>query len=255
MRIEPCRVPRALVPARAVAQALGATSPSPACGASDHFSDLCLYRQGASERCPTPAQGLLCAQPVALLLRASDQPDMRHAAIGSAPAPLHAGRRLGSSAPAAAVARPHRTRAGARCRWRLAPSALGGAEPSLVTLPVFPLPNVLHPTQQGVISGAPWNGAQRSSPRCPPPPAPRAPATRSPSPPARLPCPVFEPRYLALFRAVLEEHPGGRGGRFLHVLSPAAAPPALLDNAVGGLPRIGCCAEVEAIEVGKQPVH
>ncbi|PSC71566.1 ATP-dependent protease [Micractinium conductrix] len=136
---------------------------------------------------------------------------MRHAAIGSAPAPLHAGRRLGSSAPAAAVARPHRTRAGARCRWRLAPSALGGAEPSLVTLPVFPLPNVLHPTQQGVIS-------------------------------------VFEPRYLALFRAVLEEHPGGRGGRFLHVLSPAAAPPALLDNAVGGLPRIGCCAEVEAIE-------
>jgi hypothetical protein len=28
-----------------------------------------------------------------------------------------------------------------------------GVEPSLVTLPVFPLPNVLHPTQQGVLTG------------------------------------------------------------------------------------------------------
>lgn len=62
---------------------------------------------------------------------------------------------------------------------------------------------------------------------------------------------VYEPRYLALFRDLLAENPArGRGGRFVHVLAPQAAPPALLDNAVGGLPRIGCCAEVDQIEVG-----
>lgn len=62
---------------------------------------------------------------------------------------------------------------------------------------------------------------------------------------------VYEPRYLALFRDLLAENPArGRGGRFVHVLSPSAAPPALLENAVGGLPRIGCCAEVEQIQVG-----
>lgn len=62
---------------------------------------------------------------------------------------------------------------------------------------------------------------------------------------------VFEPRYLQLFRDVLREHPdGGKGGRFVHILSPSAAPPALLEDAVGGLPRIGCCAEVQSIQVG-----
>lgn len=44
----------------------------------------------------------------------------------------------------------------ARPRWRgglqLAAS-LSSADPSLVTLPVFPLPSVLHPTQDGVLAG------------------------------------------------------------------------------------------------------
>lgn len=33
------------------------------------------------------------------------------------------------------------------------PAAFGSGDPSLVTLPVFPLPNVLHPAQQGMLSG------------------------------------------------------------------------------------------------------
>ncbi|KAI7845905.1 hypothetical protein COHA_000638 [Chlorella ohadii] len=97
-------------------------------------------------------------------------------------------------------------------RLRPAVASLRTAEPSLITLPVFPLSNVLHPAQQGMLK-------------------------------------VYEPRYLALFRDLLAENPArGRGGRFVHVLSPSAAPPALLENAVGGLPRIGCCAEVEQIQ-------
>jgi hypothetical protein len=66
---------------------------------------------------------------------------------------------------------------------------------------------------------------------------------------------VYEPRYLAMFRAMLEVAPGGKGARFVHVLSPAAAPPALLETAVGGLPRIACVAEVESIEVKLQAAH
>lgn len=60
---------------------------------------------------------------------------------------------------------------------------------------------------------------------------------------------MFEPKYLQLFSDLLRQHPEGRGARFLHVLAPRAAPPALLESTVGGLPRVGCCAEVQAIEV------
>ena len=60
---------------------------------------------------------------------------------------------------------------------------------------------------------------------------------------------MFEPRYLDMFGAMLREQPGGKGARFVHALNPAAAPAALLESAVGGLPRIACCAEVQAIEV------
>ncbi|GAB4820692.1 hypothetical protein N2152v2_007738 [Parachlorella kessleri] len=60
---------------------------------------------------------------------------------------------------------------------------------------------------------------------------------------------VFEPEYLALFSHLLSTHPpGGEGACFLHLLDPASAPPALLEeDSVGGLPRLGCCAEVKAI--------
>lgn len=87
------------------------------------------------------------------------------------------------------------------------------------------------------------------------------PPPRRPAHPAATSCPqwplclpphaVFEPHYVAMFRDMLGEHPeGGQGARFVHVLSPAAAPPALLENAVGGLPRVGCYAEVQSIQVG-----
>lgn len=51
-----------------------------------------------------------------------------------------------------------------------------------------------------------------------------------------------------MFRGMMADGSGGQGARFVHVLAPAAAPPALLENACAGLPRIACCAEVEAIQ-------
>lgn len=78
---------------------------------------------------------------------------------------------------------------------------------------MFPLPNVLHPAQQGRLS-------------------------------------VFEPQYLAMFHKLLADS-GPKGGQFVHVLAPSASPPALLENAVGGLPRIGCCAEVQSVQERK----
>lgn len=39
-------------------------------------------------------------------------------------------------------------------RLRPAVASLRTAEPSLITLPVFPLSNVLHPAQQGMLKGA-----------------------------------------------------------------------------------------------------
>ena len=152
-------------------------------------------------------------------------------------------------------------------RHRRAAAASLGMEPSLVTLPVFPLPTVLHPTQQGVLTGVrllPHNCGGGCSGKCgralrgacqvpaasAPKPPPRPPA---PSTPPSAPAAVFEPRYLGMFGAMLREQPGGKGSRFVHALNPAAAPPALLESAVGGLPRIACCAEVQAIEVRAWP--
>ncbi|EFJ44670.1 hypothetical protein VOLCADRAFT_95110 [Volvox carteri f. nagariensis] len=37
------------------------------------------------------------------------------------------------------------------------------------------------------------------------------------------------------------------GVRFGHILSPSAAPPALLENSIGGLPRVGVLATVKRV--------
>lgn len=160
--------------------------------------------------------------------------------------------------PAAAAAAARARRRQARRGPQLARASLPTAEPSLITLPVFPLNNVLHPAQQGILKGAARGPGLTAPAACGlcgcllPTQLLHAP-TRTHSPP---PAAVFEPRYLALFRDLLAENPArGRGGRFVHVLSPASAPPALLDNAVGGLPRIGCCAEVEQIQVSAGAAH
>ncbi|KAI8473135.1 MAG: hypothetical protein J3K34DRAFT_466748 [Monoraphidium minutum] len=113
-------------------------------------------------------------------------------------------------------------------------------EESLVSLPLFVLPTCLHPGQSGVIR-------------------------------------VFEPRYVALFRDQQRRHleaalaappaPGPGPGpapppplraapdraaaprlRFGHILSPGAAPPALLEGSVGGLPAVGVYARVTHLE-------
>lgn len=55
---------------------------------------------------------------------------------------------------------------------------------------------------------------------------------------------AFEPRYVAMFAD------RRRGDRFLHVLSPASAPPAMLDAAPPGrrgLPAVGCVAAIDAV--------
>ncbi|GBF88650.1 hypothetical protein Rsub_01549 [Raphidocelis subcapitata] len=89
------------------------------------------------------------------------------------------------------------------------------ADPAPVALPLFPLPSVLLPSQGGVVR-------------------------------------VFEPRFLALFRDQQRAAAAGAARppqlRFGHVLSPAAAPPALLDGAVGGLPGVGVYCRVTRVE-------
>lgn len=193
-------------------------------------------------------------------VRRRSQPDSPAAAL--ALFPLGCGRSAVMAAIQAAVRLPqHAAGAAQRSAWRQGAGApppaassrrrcsyvpaasLSIGDPSLLSLPVFPLPNVLHPTQQGVLSGAATADSLRFSGMVV--------NFHPPSPPPPLPPAVFEPGYLALFRDLLAEHPArGRGGRFVHVLSPQASPPALLEGAVGGLPRIGCCAEVESIQVG-----
>ena len=92
-------------------------------------------------------------------------------------------------------------------------SLAGGGAPDLVLLPVFTSSQVLLPTAQGRLT-------------------------------------IYEPRYLAMFDQLVKERPStGQGARFLHILSPAAAPPAMVMDSrpVGGLPEIGCCAVIDSI--------
>ncbi len=89
-----------------------------------------------------------------------------------------------------------------------------GDDSLLLSLPLFPLPSVLLPTNEGSVL-------------------------------------VYEPRYLALFRDLADERAGGAGGRgglFGHLLAATAAPPALMADAVGGLPRIGVAASVRSVQ-------
>jgi hypothetical protein len=60
---------------------------------------------------------------------------------------------------------------------------------------------------------------------------------------------VFEPRYLELFRA-LQAAPAQQGAelQFGHILAGSSAPPALMQQSVGGLPPMGVCATVKSIE-------
>jgi len=85
----------------------------------------------------------------------------------------------------------------------------------MVVLPVFPGSSVLLPTSRGMLR-------------------------------------AFEPKFLDMFSRLRDDSPSknGRGARFMHILSPKAAPPAMLDNttpAIQGLPSIGCCAIIKAI--------
>ncbi|KIZ06335.1 hypothetical protein MNEG_1617, partial [Monoraphidium neglectum] len=103
---------------------------------------------------------------------------------------------------------------------------------SLVSLPIFALPTCLHPGQTGAVR-------------------------------------VFEPRYLTLFRdqqrqrqeaALAAADPNNQPAaerrappappalRFGHVLAPDAAPPALLEGSVGGLPSVGVYARVTKVD-------
>ena len=85
----------------------------------------------------------------------------------------------------------------------------------LVVLPVFAGSSVLLPTYRGVLR-------------------------------------AYEPRYIQMFTTLASQspHPNGRGAKFLHILGPNAAPPAMLTDAppsLQGLPSVGCCAVVESI--------
>ncbi|PNH07805.1 hypothetical protein TSOC_005692, partial [Tetrabaena socialis] len=56
----------------------------------------------------------------------------------------------------------------------------------------------------------------------------------------------YEPRFLHMFQDLAAKAAGGQlvGARFGHVLSPGAAPPALMAGSVGGVPRVGVLAGI-----------
>lgn len=60
---------------------------------------------------------------------------------------------------------------------------------------------------------------------------------------------VFEPCYLELFRSLQASSASAAGiePSFGHILAGSAAPPALMQSSVGGLPPIGVCATVKQI--------
>jgi hypothetical protein len=80
--------------------------------------------------------------------------------------------------------------------------------------------------------------------------------------PPRLTAPaVYEPRYRELFRTqqqqqqqqqqASQQQPGPAGGappQFGHILAGSAAPPVMMEAAVGGLPPLGVAAAVKGIE-------
>lgn len=88
-----------------------------------------------------------------------------------------------------------------------------------MVLPVFPLSGVAYPLDSGVLR-------------------------------------VFQPQYLSMFRDLLanawtEPGPGSDAPRFIHCLSTAAAPRALLMDksaTVEGLPRVACTAAVRGVQ-------
>lgn len=81
----------------------------------------------------------------------------------------------------------------------------------LLQLPVVTLPRVCHPTSNGSIR-------------------------------------VFEPHLIELFKSLKSTYSNGLGAPFLHLLQPSSCPPALMaGGVVGGLPSVGCCAEVQRI--------
>lgn len=180
-------------------------------------------------------------------------PSSRHAA------PRHGSRSHGRARAGSGVGHRWPTAPASQCRRRWAPAAAGCRLCRPLAHHPARLPVAQHPAPHAAGRAVRHVWASRSICECAtasPPCCPLATGANNRPPTARLlPSPagaaVFEPKYLAMFRDMLAEGNGGAGGRFVHVLSPQAAPPALLENACGGLPRIGCCAEVEAIQVGR----
>lgn len=59
---------------------------------------------------------------------------------------------------------------------------------------------------------------------------------------------VFESQYLALFKDLQSNATPDAPIRFGHILSTSAAPPALLEDSVAGLPSVGCVANVQSVK-------
>ncbi|GLI65622.1 hypothetical protein VaNZ11_009192 [Volvox africanus] len=63
---------------------------------------------------------------------------------------------------------------------------------------------------------------------------------------------VFEQRFLQMFDDLAEKAGGNildaNGIRFGHILSPSVAPPALLENAISGMPRLAVMATVKRVK-------
>lgn len=59
---------------------------------------------------------------------------------------------------------------------------------------------------------------------------------------------VFEPRYLQMMRDIQDATPPDSTPRFGHIMSPLAAPPAMLEDTVSGLPRLGVAVNIKSFD-------
>lgn len=86
-----------------------------------------------------------------------------------------------------------------------------GTDALLFSAALFPLTNVLHPSNTGLLN-------------------------------------VFEPRYLEMFEDLQRDTPPGSQASFVHILNAANAPPAATDDGVGSVVRVGVLCTVRQVD-------
>jgi hypothetical protein len=149
-----------------------------------------------------------------------------------------------SGAPRQRYLRLRLRRAGARLVAHSSSSGSSTDAATLLSLPLFPLPTVLHPAQSGTLLGGCVVNARLSK-------AWRHTHARLPTPHRSTHTAVYEPRFLELFRTLQASTAPGSEAHFGHIklmIHPGAGPPALMQQSVCGMVPLGVCAAVKGIQ-------